>query len=90
MRVPSYRNQYPQATYDAFMRTKPSLEAFEAELRKYNTLEQEIAAIPTLHNIGARAYLRVCVCAWGVCGGGRVGVGAVRQRESHQLRAWGC
>ena len=34
------------------MRTQPSLEAFEAELRKYNTLEQEIAAIPTLHNIG--------------------------------------
>ena len=34
------------------MRTKPSLEAFEAELRKYNTLEQEITAIPTLHNIG--------------------------------------
>jgi len=35
------------------MRTGPSLEAFEAELRKYNALEQEIAAIPTLHNIGS-------------------------------------
>jgi hypothetical protein len=35
------------------MRTQPTLEAFEAELRKYNALEQEIAAIPTLHNIGA-------------------------------------
>lgn len=34
------------------MRTQPTLEAFEAELRKYNALEQEIAAIPTLHNIG--------------------------------------
>jgi hypothetical protein len=47
-----------QATYDAFMRTAPSLEAFEAELRKYNALEQEIAAIPTLHNIGA-AWMRL-------------------------------
>ena len=37
------------------MRTKPTLEAFEAELRKYNALEQEIAAIPTVHNIGGRA-----------------------------------
>ncbi|KIZ06068.1 Dynein gamma chain, flagellar outer arm [Monoraphidium neglectum] len=42
-----------QATYDAFMRTQPNLEAFEAELRKYNALELEIAAIPTLHNIGS-------------------------------------
>jgi dynein heavy chain len=37
------------------MRTSPGLEAFEAELRKYNVLEQEIAAIPTLHNIGGAA-----------------------------------
>ena len=49
-----------QATYDAFMGTSPSMEAFEAELRKYNALEQEIAAIPMLHNIGAAWGLSVC------------------------------
>jgi dynein heavy chain len=42
-----------QAAYAAFMRGKPKLEEFEAELKRYAAIEAEIAAIPTLHNIGA-------------------------------------
>lgn len=42
-----------QAAYDAFVRTKPGLEAFQAELKKYNALEQDVSAIPSLHNIGS-------------------------------------
>eukprot|EP00898_Chlorokybus_atmophyticus_P005691 jgi/Chlat1/6122/Chrsp409S05665 len=42
-----------QAEYAQFMSTNPSIEAFEAELRKYMDLEQEIAQIPPVHNIGA-------------------------------------
>jgi hypothetical protein len=34
------------------MATSPTLEAFEAELKKYMAVETEIAAIPTLYNIG--------------------------------------
>jgi hypothetical protein len=41
-----------QSTYDAFMRTNPTLEAFEVELKKYMALETEIAAITAVHNIG--------------------------------------
>lgn len=61
-----------QAAYDAFTRAKPTLEAFEAELRKYNALEQEIAAVPALHNIGSlsletaplKASLRSGAAGW--------------------------
>uniref|UniRef100_A0A383W453 AAA+ ATPase domain-containing protein n=1 Tax=Tetradesmus obliquus TaxID=3088 RepID=A0A383W453_TETOB len=42
-----------QATYEAFMATSPTLEAFEAELKKYMAVETEIASIPTLYNIGS-------------------------------------
>lgn len=35
------------------MATSPTLEAFEAELKKYMAVETEIASIPTLYNIGA-------------------------------------
>jgi dynein heavy chain len=42
-----------QSSYDAFMRTNPSLEMFEVELKKYMAIETEVAAIPALHNIGA-------------------------------------
>jgi hypothetical protein len=38
------------------MATSPTLEAFEAELKKYMAVETEIAAIPTLYNIGE------CLC----------------------------
>lgn len=81
----------PQATYDAFMRTKPTLEAFEAELRKYNTLEQEIGAIPTVHNIGAHHQ----ECNAGLGGGRkRAALGTLLQtagmqlgvREQHEVR----
>jgi len=42
-----------QSEYSQFMATSPSLEAFEAELKKYMAIEQEIAQIPPVHNIGA-------------------------------------
>lgn len=42
-----------QAAYDAFMATSPSLEAFEGQLKQYMAIENEIAAIPAVHNIGA-------------------------------------
>jgi hypothetical protein len=41
-----------QATYEAFTATSPTLEAFEAELKKYMAVETQIASIPTLYNIG--------------------------------------
>eukprot|EP00899_Mesostigma_viride_P009796 jgi/Mesvir1/18818/Mv04309-RA.2 len=42
-----------QGEYAEFMRTNPTLDAFEAELRKYMDIEQEIGLIPPVHNIGA-------------------------------------
>ncbi|MEW5318622.1 MAG: hypothetical protein WDW38_009830 [Sanguina aurantia] len=42
-----------QAAYDAFMATNPSLEMFEAELKKYMSIETDIGSIRTVHNIGA-------------------------------------
>jgi dynein heavy chain len=42
-----------QATYEAFMKTSPTLEAFEAELKKYMAIETEVANISPVHNIGA-------------------------------------
>ena len=42
-----------KAAYEAFMAKNPSLEDFEAELRKYDTVESEINRIPDKHNIGA-------------------------------------
>eukprot|EP00217_Crustomastix_stigmatica_P013603 CAMPEP_0183798542 /NCGR_PEP_ID=MMETSP0803_2-20130417/19119_1 /TAXON_ID=195967 /ORGANISM="Crustomastix stigmata, Strain CCMP3273" /LENGTH=4519 /DNA_ID=CAMNT_0026043227 /DNA_START=42 /DNA_END=13598 /DNA_ORIENTATION=- len=41
------------AEYSEFMKTKPSLEQFELELKKYMAIEQEIADIPPVHNIGS-------------------------------------
>lgn len=72
-----------QATYDAFMRNKPTLEAFESELRKYNTLEQEIAGIPTLHNIGARQMMLAACCTSPLRGLSR------RLRAAHALATTG-
>jgi dynein heavy chain len=34
------------------MRTSPSLEAFEAELKKYMAIETEVTNISPVHNIG--------------------------------------
>ncbi|GFR42148.1 hypothetical protein Agub_g3000 [Astrephomene gubernaculifera] len=42
-----------QAAYDQFMRTNPTLEAFEAELKKYMAIETEVANIHGVNNIGA-------------------------------------
>ena len=42
-----------QAEYTAFMSRGPSLEDFEAELKKYVEVEHEIAHIAPVHNIGA-------------------------------------
>eukprot|EP00741_Cyanophora_paradoxa_P017811 tig00021017_g17202.t1 len=42
-----------QASYQEFMKKNPSLEDFEAELKKYMDVEQEIANITPVHNIGA-------------------------------------
>jgi len=44
-----------KAAYNAFMSKDPSLEDFEAELKKYDLVEQEIMRIPQKHNIGAIA-----------------------------------
>ncbi len=41
------------AEYAAFVRTAPSVEGFEGELRKYMALESEVAAITPTHTIGA-------------------------------------
>lgn len=41
-----------QSIYEAFMKTNPTLDAFEAELKKYMAVETEIAAIPSVYNIG--------------------------------------
>jgi len=42
-----------KAAYNAFMSKDPSLEDFEAELKKYDLVEHEIMRIPQKHNIGA-------------------------------------
>jgi dynein heavy chain len=42
-----------QSEYAAFMKTNPSLESFENELKKYMAIEEEIQRIPPVHNIGA-------------------------------------
>ena len=39
--------------YDAFMRKKPTLENFDAELKKYVAIEASIQKIAPVHNIGA-------------------------------------
>jgi hypothetical protein len=44
-----------KAAYNAFMSKDPSLEDFEAELKKYDLVEHEIMRIPQKHNIGAIA-----------------------------------
>ena len=41
------------AEYAAFMRTQPTVDGFEAELRKYMALEQEVAGIAATHTVGA-------------------------------------
>ena len=42
-----------QAEYAKFMKTKPTLEAFEVELKKYMAIEQEVALVPPVHNLGS-------------------------------------
>lgn len=42
-----------QEAYERFMKTNPSLEAFEAELQKYMAIETEVTGIPGVHNIGS-------------------------------------
>ena len=41
------------AEYATFMKSNPTLEQFEAEMKKYMAIEQEIATIAPTHNIGA-------------------------------------
>jgi len=58
--------------YAAFVRTSPTVEGFEAELRKYMALEGEVSAITPSHTIGAlrlhtrplRASLKALAAAW--------------------------
>lgn len=45
-----------QSAYDAFMKTNPELEAFEAELKKYMAIETEVANISPICNIGKAAW----------------------------------
>ncbi|KAL4452763.1 hypothetical protein ABPG75_008425, partial [Micractinium tetrahymenae] len=42
-----------QAEYEAFMRSAPTLEECEAQLKRIMAVEQEIALIPPVHNLGA-------------------------------------
>ena len=42
-----------QQAYDDFTRKKPSLEQFEAELKKYMDIEQRVLRLAPVHNIGA-------------------------------------
>lgn len=35
------------------MKTSPSLEMFEAELKKYMQIETQVSLIPAVHNIGS-------------------------------------
>ncbi len=42
-----------QHAYEDVMKTNPTLEMFEAELRKYMAIENEINSIAGVHNIGA-------------------------------------
>mmetsp|Transcript_5388 Transcript_5388/g.12712 ORF Transcript_5388/g.12712 Transcript_5388/m.12712 type:complete len:4322 (-) Transcript_5388:507-13472(-) len=42
-----------QAVYGRFTATSPTLEAFEAELKKYMAIETEVSNIASVHNIGA-------------------------------------
>ena len=44
-----------QSAYDAFMKTQPELEAFEAELKKYMAIETEVTNISPVYNIGEQA-----------------------------------
>jgi len=41
-----------QAEYDKFMKSNPTLDAVEVELKKYDDYEQQIAAVSPVHNIG--------------------------------------
>jgi dynein heavy chain len=60
------------AEYAAFVRTSPTVEGFEGELRKYMALEVEVGAITPTHTIGAlrlhtgplRASLKAEAAAW--------------------------
>ena len=42
-----------KSVYAAFMATRPTLEGFENELKKYMAVEEEIQRVPPVHNIGA-------------------------------------
>eukprot|EP00003_Mantamonas_plastica_P000098 TRINITY_DN1008_c0_g3_i1.p1 TRINITY_DN1008_c0_g3~~TRINITY_DN1008_c0_g3_i1.p1 ORF type:complete len:1912 (+),score=670.21 TRINITY_DN1008_c0_g3_i1:589-5736(+) len=42
-----------QIVYSQFMKSNPALEDFKAEMTRYLNVEQEIAKIPRVHNIGA-------------------------------------
>lgn len=41
-----------QQEYQEFIKGRPNIDAFEAELKKYMSIEQEIAKIAPVHNIG--------------------------------------
>ena len=41
-----------QQEYQEFIKGKPNIDSFEAELKKYMTIEQDIAKIAPVHNIG--------------------------------------
>jgi len=41
------------AAYAKFMKTSPELDDYERELMKFDAMDQEIEALPPLHNVGA-------------------------------------
>jgi dynein heavy chain len=71
-----------QSEYAAFMATEPSLEAFENELKKYMAVEEEIAKIAPVHNIGAMSLETQPMKNSLKSGGGDV-EDAVRQEPAH-------
>lgn len=48
-----------QVAYEAFMKTNPELEAFEAELKKYMAIETEVSNISMVYNIGKHTHQQI-------------------------------
>lgn len=70
-----------QAEYDKFMKTNPSLEAVEVELKKYDDIEQQITVVAPVHNIGCLSIETTRLKTALRCGGGSVGRRACKLRS---------
>jgi hypothetical protein len=52
-----------QSAYEAFMKTQPELEAFEAELKTYMAIETEVSNISMVYNIGEQVLEPTPACS---------------------------